>query len=95
MRPGIVIAVFVAGLAGFATASVAAAQPAPPPKPGLVIPPVREPPATDETFLPPLRGTPGGRISGGTRGLQRPGGTASPAAPSVRLVPPPPAPVVR
>jgi hypothetical protein len=57
-----------------------AADQTPPPKPGVVTPQTA---ATnpDDMFSPPLRGTPGGRISGGTRGLHPVGPGAPKPAP--------------
>ena len=53
----------------FVDLPAAAAQPNAPPKTGAASTPPHEESAADDLFLPPLRGTPGGRISGGTRGI--------------------------
>ena len=62
-------AVAITGLSGGV-----AAQPTPPAKSNAATPPADPTPAND-AFLPPLRGTPDGRVSGGTRGLELPPGT--------------------
>jgi hypothetical protein len=64
----------LAALAGGLAAAVphgAAAQQTPPPKPSGK-PPQPDATAGTDLFLPPMRGNPDGRISGGTRGLDRP-----------------------
>jgi hypothetical protein len=60
--------VVAAAMAGAITADAAAQQTAKTPKPATApsTPPTE---AGDDLFIPPLRGTPNGRISGGTRGL--------------------------
>ena len=60
------------GIAGLTPGS-ARAQQTPPPKPSAAVPQADTAPAGD-AFLPPIRGTPDGRISGGTRGLELPSG---------------------
>jgi hypothetical protein len=72
-RPVFAVAALVVAMAGGA-----AAQQTTPVKPG---PAPQKPDAStgDDQFLPPLRGTPDGRISGGTRGLVRPPGSATTA----------------
>ena len=57
----------------------AVAQQTPPPKSNTK--PPQPDAAPDDLFLPPMRGTPDGRISGGTRGVEHhAGATGTPAA---------------
>jgi hypothetical protein len=67
-------AVFCAAAAVVLGATVpadAGAQQSTPPK-AATAPQPRDASAVDDLFLPPMRGTPDGRISGGTRGLHKP-----------------------
>ncbi len=83
MRVGFGLLSFVALAATLSLGAVdgAAAQTTPPAKPGVVTPP-HEPSPADDFFAPPMRGTPGGRISGGTRGLGKPTGATPPPPPA-------------
>jgi hypothetical protein len=73
--------VVLAAAMSFGAMADAAAQTTPPAKPGVVTPPHEASPA-DDFFAPPMRGTPGGRISGGTRGLGKPTGATPPPPPA-------------
>jgi hypothetical protein len=66
-----------------AVSTAGAADQTPPPKPGVVAPQTTAT-TPDDMFSPPMRGTPGGRISGGTRGLH-------PVSPATSSQPKPPA----
>ncbi len=80
----------IAGAAFAVAPAIARAQQAAPPK-NTASPQPRENSAVSDLFVPPMRGTPDGRISGGTRGLHRP--SPQPVADAPPSLPkPPPAP---